>query len=163
MSDYKPGTVAIATVRGVKGVRVFRDDEDWHSVVTVQGCWFHPDSRVTDVKPLVVLDVDALDITPARLAVWFRELRSSYVSAGNAGKTRNALTALADQIEAQTKPLRIDEPTEPLAEVTAHTECVTRRRKFIRGYVGSPGLKARWVDGITSYGWSELIDPEDKP
>jgi hypothetical protein len=63
---------------------------------------------------------------------------------------------IRDQIAAQT---RIPEPIEALAEVTAHTQLNTERRKFVRGYVGGPTTRARWVDGITAYGWPELIDP----
>jgi hypothetical protein len=38
---------------------------------------------------------------------------------------------IRDQIAAQT---RIPEPIEALAEVTAHTQLNTERRKFVRGY-----------------------------
>lgn len=65
-SEWPEGTVAVATVRGHKGVRVLR---------TRSGIWLHPpinsyeegalqsataDYRVADVRPLVVIDPEDL-------------------------------------------------------------------------------------------------------
>ena len=51
MSEYEPGTVAVATVRGVPH-RVLRSRDDaW---LTVDGTLY--DDQVTDIRPIMVLD-----------------------------------------------------------------------------------------------------------
>ncbi len=63
MSGYEPGAVAVATVRGVKDVRVMRGagifQNHWYSNTPVTGSLTSfSDAEVTDVRPLVVLDPD---------------------------------------------------------------------------------------------------------
>lgn len=104
MSTYPAGTVAVATVRGVEGVRVmWRDAENgwiagWFAA---SGHAFAPASDVTDIRPLVVLDLHRY-VTPEMLVDWLRKnaVCGSYSVADE----------IADQIEAQTKPPRIPEP-----------------------------------------------------
>ena len=55
MSEYAPGTVAVATVRGVENVRVMWDGVDWVGA-KVHHSYEHGMEDVTDVRPLVVLD-----------------------------------------------------------------------------------------------------------
>ena len=63
MSEYKPGTVAVATVKGVEGVRVLarpatlRSEGGWFSSERIGGSAVHYDEDVTEVHPLVVLDI----------------------------------------------------------------------------------------------------------
>lgn len=55
MSTYEPGTVAVATVRGVPNVRVIRRATGWAKIDGTRV--FHDRiAAVTDVRPLVVLD-----------------------------------------------------------------------------------------------------------
>jgi hypothetical protein len=108
-NDYKPGTVAKATVRGVPDVTVFRfADGDWaldREIEPADFDWIFKDiasdTEVTDVRPLVVLDLDGL-VRPDTLVNWFRHnpLCGSIAVA----------QSVADQIEAQTRPPRIPEP-----------------------------------------------------
>jgi hypothetical protein len=145
MSDYAPLTVAVATVRGFKGVKVFRIDAGWHSVDTVAGCLFHPDSRVTDVRPLVVLNPDS--------DLMRRFMRYSH-------EMCSVSRDLRDEIEAQTKP-PIPEPGLWAVVEAGHAHLEGKRAEFVRIPEGShPGL--RWFD--TSWesdfaAWDSLIDP----
>lgn len=103
MIVYPAGTVAEATVRGVPNVRVMAStDCIWWSAEPVYSSFRHV--TVTDIRPLVVLDLHAANpnlapgeaarcvITTLRRSEWFS----------------NSL--LADQIEAQTKPPKPEEP-----------------------------------------------------
>ncbi len=105
MSGYEPGTVAVATVRGVKDVRVMRRDRgdelgDWASRAAVAAWLAHDDCDVTDVRPLVVLD-NEFDRTLVK------HLRTAF--AQNPALT--TLDWLAHQIESQTRPPKPPEPT----------------------------------------------------
>ena len=107
MSTYEPGTVAVATVRDVKGVRIFladpRSADEWTSAGLVDGTLWHKDKDVTDVRPLVVLDPD--DVA----ADGFSTVASLVTNLRRPPSGAN-FSWLADQIEAQTKPPRIPEP-----------------------------------------------------
>lgn len=62
--EWEPEMVAVATVRGVEGVRIVRTDNPhfpWASGATVKANWLHATSSVTDVRPLVVIDPAAVD------------------------------------------------------------------------------------------------------
>lgn len=59
--EWKPGTLAEATVHGYPGIRVWRVEggeplNGWTTHVPVDDATWHADSDVTDVRPLVVLD-----------------------------------------------------------------------------------------------------------
>ncbi|HET7406250.1 MAG TPA: hypothetical protein VFJ21_03825 [Mycobacteriales bacterium] len=103
MRFYKPGIVAVATVRGVPNVRVFRtetffehDRHVWASSTLANSAAWHLESDVTDVRPLVVLDLDASERAALRKrALESFDFRSSTVAA----------------IEQQTKPPKPAEPT----------------------------------------------------
>ena len=105
MSDYEPGTVAVATVRGVPDVRVMRREDHWASVTHPYGVNVHSDDLVTDVRPLVVLDLGAW--LPEYVAMFPEWLRSKEADAPSG----SLLCYLANEIEAQTRPPRIPEPT----------------------------------------------------
>jgi hypothetical protein len=110
MNAYEPGTVAVATVKGVKGVRVVRGEglfaDKWYANRPVAGSdtSFY-DAVVTDVRPLVVLDIEqaygcwAEKRDPALIVARLRNTRSV------------AALAIADQIEEQTRPSKPEEPT----------------------------------------------------
>lgn len=117
MSAYEPGTVAVATVRGVPNVRVmagYGTAEPRLRWVTTderlvdsenEGWWFA--YQVTDVRPLVVLDPEGIDTAPQdTIPYLIRALRAS--DSDGYGPT---LRWLADQIEAQTRPPKPPEPT----------------------------------------------------
>lgn len=102
MSTYEPGTVAVATVRGVPNVRIFRYSEaSWVSSEPVMHTRVHHVEHVTDVRPLVVLDFDAAELSPT---VAVREIREVLA--------RDSLgwPKIADQIEQQTRPPKPAEP-----------------------------------------------------
>jgi hypothetical protein len=103
---YKPGQIAKATVRGVPDVTVTRTCSSWTTATAVGptgGFYSHSGRHVTDIRPLVVLDLHAAnDSIPASevAETAINTLRNSpYIS--DAG--------LASQIEAQTRPT-IEEP-----------------------------------------------------
>lgn len=107
MSTYEPGTVAVATVRGVPNVRVIRRATGWASGVEIDGTRvFHPDRipAVTDVRPLVVLDLGDL----AGIRATLQDAASLMV---RGGINRRRLAELIDQIEQQTRPPKPAEPT----------------------------------------------------
>ena len=150
MSTYAPGTVAMirdnSTPDGSEW-RAVKDDKGWFG--TDPGMGWVSDADVTDVRPLVVLELDAY-ANPAEL---LRLIANEDV----VNAKRSLLLNIADQIEAQVKPPHIPEPTEPLSEVQASTQGCERRR-FVRGFAATSG-RVRWVDGVAGYGWDELIDP----
>ena len=107
MSEYKPGTVAVATVRGVKNVRVMLDvDGEWLSATIVGGYQFHRDENVTDIRPQVLLDVAEM-YDGVGMGGWEYVIRALRDRSYRAVFTREDI---ADQIEAQIRPPRIPEP-----------------------------------------------------
>jgi len=102
MSTYEPGTVAVATVRGVPNVRIWRTPfSNWVSERRVGDDTAHVDHRVTDVRPLVVLDPDDMD-TLDRLVTLFHESWSGCEGSRGIG--------LAGALRNLEKPPRIPEP-----------------------------------------------------
>jgi hypothetical protein len=143
-TEYAPGTVAMATVRGVKDQRVMRDDEgDWHTVKQIGDYGFHPANEVTDIRPLVVLDLE----DPAETV---RHLRAAY-------SPWDVVDHVADAIEAQTNPPRIPEPGlwgVVTARVDYTNDSPATRYKFVRT---QPQL---WIaERGGQYEWDDLIDP----
>lgn len=110
MNAYKPGTVAVATVRGVPNVRVMRRElsdspYEWQSARSIAAMFAHHDREVTDVRPLVVLDLD----DPAK---YVRALHATFPEASADWDDDDARNLkIADQIEAQTRPPKPAEPT----------------------------------------------------
>lgn len=97
-ATYEPGQVAVATIRGVPNVRIFRSGSGWQGPENWIG-----DSRVTDIRPLVVLDLE----DPASHVQALREFAPA--------DSWECLSWLADQIEAQTTP-----PFVPKFKLGAH-------------------------------------------
>lgn len=107
MTTYEPGTIALATVRGVENVRVMAG----YGTAEPRLRWVTTDSRLvdvdndgwwfsyqaTDVRPLVVLDLAGWDT-----AELIGDLR---------GGGRAAIGFIADQIEQQTRQPKPVEPT----------------------------------------------------
>lgn len=151
MTVYEPGTVAVATVRGVPNVRVMRyvitsGERMWLSGHRVDGVVVHGDSYVTNVRPLVVLDLD----DPAAFAADLRWSHEEWAS-------RDFANWLADQIEAQSKPPRIPEPG-LWGVVEAAYEGRRIQSKWVRMLDGGPDEQwtndeGDWVD------WDDLINP----
>jgi hypothetical protein len=155
MSNHEPGTVAVATVRGVPNVRVFRGEGFWRTAVEVGGNVTHHDFNdgvADDIRPLIVLDLDGYD--RERAVTYLRNLaRESRDVFDKSPSPRGKLANLiADQIEQQTKPPRIPEPG-LLGVVKAHIGA------------GGPWTLTRseygWVclDDGTLHDWDSLIDP----
>ena len=165
--DYKPGTVAVATVRGVKGVRVFRRFSpdsgicDWaYNPDPARGLNYSCDADagnvVTDIRPLVVLDLDQANpwgIPEVKLSNLLEQLRGE-------GAT-DVCRAVADQIEAQTNPPRIPEPG-PWGVVEARCDAFERRVKWVHGdptEFGNDWHTFGGSDDPYHRVWSDLIDP----
>jgi len=111
VSTYEPGAVAVATVCGVPNVRVMRGADshgpkplEWCASRAVNGNWWFIDEEVTDVRPLVVLDLDDPEFTVAALRDTLPECARDH------DRLNVEVLRLARQIEAQTKPPRIPEP-----------------------------------------------------
>ena len=107
-TTYKPGTVAWATVRGESTYKVLRVTTrtglGWTHSETSGGFTFSRDEHVTDVRPLVVLDLGAwLPEYVAKFPEWLRSKEADAPSG-------SLLCHLANEIEAQTRPARIPEP-----------------------------------------------------
>jgi hypothetical protein len=151
MTNYEPGAVAIATVRGVPNVRVFRyHGRNWISAETVGEprlrSRLHSNEQVTDIRPLIVLDLDYLRfLSGAGQPAVIEHLR------------RHVATApLAEQIEAQTKPPRIPEPTGFAPVVEAGVAQHDVRLQWSRNEQGFWFCKD---SDEYARNWGELIDP----
>ncbi len=104
-AEYEPGTVAVATVRGEPNVRVMRrDDRIWMAPTTISGANVHHDHEVTDVRPLVVLDLDETDREV--LPKWLRR------NADLDGLARDVARQVEEQVTAQDRA-RYPKPEEP--------------------------------------------------
>jgi hypothetical protein len=103
MSTYEPGTVAVATVRGVPNVRVIRYTSRagfrWLEASTGT---VNIDEQVTDIRPLVVLDLNECE--------YGRDAIIAALRTNDPASRYHQNDWLADQIEQQTKPPRIPEP-----------------------------------------------------
>jgi len=148
--QYAPGTVAVATVRGVEGVRVVRSAE-WSLTgwIAFPG-GYYGDSAVTDVRPLVVLDAGlGGSWSPSGLRLAARKARDSYID-----NAAILLGRLADAIEAQTKPPKPPEPQGLGAVVeTADGEWFIRPKTTT---TVAHWKRARGEDGSRRYRYDEI-------
>jgi hypothetical protein len=152
MTDYKPGTVAKATVRNVTDVLVLRRETfqggaDWAHSADRVGYSCSGDHLVTDVRPLVVLDPDDTAAMDKIAENFFHEWSGCQGSLG---------IALAETLRKEAKPPRIPEPTGVGAVVQAR----------IANAVGGPTLLVRggyslrpWHAGDLRLDWDSLVDP----
>jgi hypothetical protein len=146
--------VAVATVRGVKGVRVaLADPKDYASPWIIldgddAGDWA-PIMKMTDIRPLVVLDFrDWTPECPRLVAEWIRGRASDHNCPSG-----SAALMVAQEIEAQTKPPRIPEP-EQFGVVVASCPCDQEAQ------VNWVLISGVWLDrGGDRHGWDSLIDP----
>lgn len=154
MTTYEPGTVAVATVRGVPNVRVVRcgpEQPFWWTPQYVgdsdesDSQWrMHDDRHVTDVHPLVVLD---LGPDADHKWEWVRDILRN--------PAHSWTNSVADQIEAQTKPPRIPEPG-----LWGVVEAVLRGdEKRARLHYVRTDFRTWTCVGGARRSWSELIDP----
>jgi hypothetical protein len=154
MSEYEPGTVAVATVRGRENVRVFCDDWDSWRHADIIGFRHTRSAFVTDIRPLVVLDL-------ANNAHAAAALRDTLPAADSDRDAQDWLVAqIADAIEAQTGAPRIPEPgqygvVKARWDNTIHGE----RHTSIDGEFIHIGPSWRSVRDGYAVGWYELIDP----
>lgn len=108
--EWEPGTVAVATVRGAKDIRVIRAtnaggsdphemDPTWISADLVDrgqkvngydGTYLHHDDDVTDVRPLVVIDPAAVDV-----AALVEEYQRAYTETDGYGYDGHARRSIA--------------------------------------------------------------------
>jgi len=166
MTDYEPGTVAIATVRGVKGVRVWKmaSGTSWAIDLVMDGppgSWrdIVGAEVVADIRPLVVLDLDAAPYgKTAYYDQWLLNSAEVDERESSSANSRPAfLRWIADQIKAQTKLARISEPGE---WGVVEASCVHQdgRLEWVR-------KDGNWhpveVNGLRqSDDWNSLIDPK---
>jgi hypothetical protein len=166
VNDYAPGTVAIATVRGVKGVKVVRVasslvNAPWVTVERLDGsgAW-HYDSDVTDIKPLVVLDLGYHPDQYVHALRWVEhQSGQGYPFIPSPANERNDACWIADQIEAQTRPPRIPEPN-GLGAVVANAN----GHKFVRVADVADGWAhgRQWqriggeINAVRNFGWPEI-------
>ena len=143
MSALSPGLYR-ATVRGVPNVIVLIDENGYGHHATIIGDSRHSDpSRITDVRPLIVLDLeDHGRVNASNLAQVLRE---------------DGYPRLADQLEAQTKPARIPEPMGRGAVVTDGSEFHFPWTRFSGSKDQNEG---NWIneDGLVQQ-WSKISDP----
>ena len=164
MSEYEPGTVAVATVMGAPGVRVSRYDGGWARLDDPD--IFYSDKispgMVADVRPLVVLDLEgcpfgfSADEAQKRMPTWLRISADKVVAHEGAHTSGHVdlLRWLADRIEGQAKPPRIDEPGPwAVVEASFDRDDEAQRQPFVR-YPG--GWESVWWHEVE---WSDLIDP----
>jgi hypothetical protein len=138
MTDYKRGRVATVEIASSSRLLGIRGVGGWYS----DKFGFTPDGNVTDVRPLVVLDLDWAESVPVLIA----QLRGAgYVH-------------IADQIEAQTKPPRIPEPGLWGVVEAAVPESGGSRWPFVHD---TDQGSSEWtcVNDGDHYDWDALIDP----
>jgi hypothetical protein len=158
-----------ATVRGEPDTIVILvadagDNEPWASVTRVKGGFWHGDSKITDARPLIVLDLE----DPAEMVHILRGVGlsgdrdraradGSYTHIINGSGSARRLGIIADQIEAQAKPPRVPEPSHG-ERVTASLGKNGARREFLRIRTDRD---FQWVDLTDGhvYMWSALKDP----
>jgi hypothetical protein len=151
MSDYQPGTVAWATVRGQSSYKVMRvvtsRGPRWASTENDAGQFLHEDDDVTDIRPLVVLDPE-----DEAVRTFVRKHRD-----GTGNPACGYSIPIVEAIEAQTKPPRIPEPG-PWGVVEATFKNGRARHGWaVRRLTDGDH---DWQDGAGDYHrWDELIDP----
>lgn len=157
--QYAPGTVAVATVRGVPNVRVFRNVGGWWSVGTSnpksETSAF--DSYVTNVRPLVVLESDlGGNWTTKGLREGARRCRDAASEFGVAN-VAVLLHRLADEIEQQPRPPKPPEPT--------GLGAVVEDRSGVKWVLvpedGNPA-RSQWVCSHSTCGNWDAIDVPDE-
>jgi hypothetical protein len=161
VSDFKPGDVCVATVRGVEGVRVMRGHTFWWMPdpdLSVGGRHLDPE-ETTDVRPLVVLDVAngwGLLSRGDCIAALHRSVEGEWTHQSE------FVHWLANQIAlsgmAQTKLPRIPEPgLWGIVKASVESYGSTRGR-FIRD---GEDASHYWecLDWPGTYAWEHLVDP----
>jgi hypothetical protein len=142
MSAYAPGTVAMVetphgpTVCTMAAPDYHSKSAHWH-VASSSGYWL---ADGLDARPLVVIDVEPGDL---RCVVQNLRTRADYMRHIDAPATDALLRGVADQIEAQTRPPKPEEPT-GLGAVVEDAE----GQKWLRDYDGywrQRGLTAKWA------------------
>jgi hypothetical protein len=158
VAEYEPGTLAVATVRGQKDVRVVScgrggRHEFWWSPEFVVEWRQHDDRHVTDVRPLAVLD-------PKDYPRLSRAWENTSVAMKQGHSLPFVLDRLRKDIEAQTKPPRIPEPgLWGVVEAKPSTDPETKRQEFVR-YPSQGDSPDRWESKwFGSMAWDELLDP----
>jgi len=140
MTEYKPGTVA--------EVRPTNSDSWTRAIRHRNGEWASAqfghflDDEVSDIRPLVVLD---LTVNPQYTSNLIRKFTRDY--GGGA-----ILNCIADQIDEQTKSPRIPEPG-PWGVVKARLAATDHPQKWVHMHKG-------WTNQYGHYTpWADLVDP----
>ena len=153
MSTYPVGTIAVIRDNSTSDCsewRAVKQDKGWLGLD--EGMGWVEDYCVTDVRPLVVLDVK----DPASLVEYLKEATDGFDKAAHgmdAWSGRAPIRDITRQIEAQVKPPRIPEPG-LWGVVEAWVPGIPTRR-WVHHEEG------RWVSdmGVPFKEWDDLIDP----
>jgi len=148
MSDWQPGDVCIATVRGVKGVRVFRRTDHWVTGIRVGAECVHHNTYVTNIRRLIVLDLDAVPLSHDTPDV---------VSGLRDPKSMSTAKSIAKEIEAQTKPPRIPEPGQWGVVGARYTTYNDGDVFYEWVKVGPHNWMSKSFPTVTT--WDDLVDP----
>lgn len=149
-TTYPIGTVATATIRG-KSCRAMKAKNGWTVDRPISNSHWWADVDVTDIRPLVVLD---LTTEQRGVAVYMlREVADEYCTEDASILAR----FIAAQIEKQTKPPRIPEPGFDGA-VQASDKCDIDRVRWVRAWADEDTVRP-WTNGGRHAAWDELIDP----
>ena len=141
-----------ATVRGVPDTIVLIQgdgDGDGLSLTTVDGWWCHPHRTITDARPLITLDIDANSLAILRHSLKRWMDWTSLIT------EQTATRGLLDQIEAQTKPARIEEPGQ---WGLVNAMVFGRRSPETFLHDGTKWRGQKTASGVVT-NWDSLIDP----
>ena len=150
MSALEPGRFYKATVEGVPDVVIMITDDYDRGFTARQvpdvpnGTYGHAPEDITDAYPLIVLDLE----DPADYAATLRQIGLHTEGI----RLRN----IANQIEAQTKPTRIEEPG-LWGVVEASSTYLHERLPYI--HTEKYGPWAWTTQGRGSVTWADIIDP----
>jgi len=136
------------------------DDSQWKAdhlprvLRTTESEWLNElacqvEIQIADARPLIVLDLEYPQIAINALEMAFRDHTN--------GDARTIYRSIADQIEAQTKPARIPEPSTG-SRVTATMGTGYGRFEYLRVRTASMRSWANLGSGHL-YTWDALIDP----
>ena len=161
MSALAPGLYR-ATVRGVADTTILVNDEEMGGGFTlgmVAGARYHDGQYVTDARPLIVLDISTW--FPHRAAAAIQAVGRSPLDPGHAAFMIDVL----EQIEAQSKPARIDEPglwgvvEASRRELTGRPRIIDTEGNWFK--VSNTTGSCVWVHESSEYtaNWTDLIDP----
>lgn len=153
-AEWKPGDLAIATVRGEPGVRIMRTGDPlrplWHSAVAggsgVESLQWHGAENVTNLRRLIVIDPEDREQVEG-LVEAFRSQPAWY-----SATKRQVVDDMQAALRSLVAPPKPDEPTGLGAVVYGWAYTDT-----LRPFVRCASKNAPWMDdGGNGHNWSEI-------